>query len=64
MKDRASTYGSIGTAVLIFGVALMLGAGGSTLLGTFGVLAATAGFVALVAGTVLYFRAINRNRRT
>lgn len=43
-------------ALLIFGLSALLGATGSILLGTLGVLGATAGIAFFVAGVVLYFR--------
>ena len=65
MKDTASaasTFASVGGGVLIFGLALMLGSGGSFLLEMFGWLAAGTGLAAIIVGIVLRFGPAKRER--
>lgn len=63
MKAKASTYGSVGTALLIFGLALILGSGGSALLIALGALMAVAGIVGFIRGVALHLRAATTARR-
>ena len=63
MKARAATLGSTGTALLIGGLAMMLGSGSSTLLIVLGALAAMAGLITFGTGLVLHSRAIKQSHR-
>ncbi|WP_152539312.1 hypothetical protein [Nesterenkonia sp. AN1] len=61
MRAKAATCGSVGTALLIFGLSSLLGAAGSVLLGTLGGLGVAAGIAFFVIGVVLYFRDATRD---
>lgn len=63
MRARASTYGSVGTVLLIGGLALILGSGGSALLVALGALVAVAGVAGFATGVVLHVRASRTIRR-
>ena len=63
MRAKASTYGSINRALLIFGLALTISSGDSVALIVLGALAALAGVAGFVAGVMLHLRAARTVRR-
>ena len=63
MKARAATLGSVGTAIIVAGLAMLLGSGASTLLFIFGVLAVVVGVIIFGGALVLHVRAAKQANR-